>query len=109
MLCLLRDFLIAGTKTPRTARRLLRKLIDSGQPVTVDELIDALWGHCSDGGPLTAENNVKVYISRLRKNLRPGVRIISDQNRRYVLEISREFAERTLLDTVAKKLKLERR
>ncbi len=51
----------------RKRRALLAMLIlRRQQVVSVDELIDALWG---DDPPKTAEHSVQVYVSELRKAL----------------------------------------
>ena len=51
-------------------RRVLAVLVASGgDVVTVDELIEALWG---DDPPRTAERSVHAYIARLRKALEPS-------------------------------------
>ena len=109
MLNLLKDFLHHPLQTRRRGRRILRHLIDSSHLVTFEELIDLIWGHQEDGGPLTAENGLKVEISQIRKNLKPGVRIKSYFGRGYRLEITKEFAECHLLKLVARKLGLEER
>lgn len=106
MLTLLKDFL----EDPRIARprgrKILRKLIDSGRPVTFDELFSLIWGHRADGGPLDPDNIVTIEVHHLRKNLKPGVRIRSQYGRGYVLELTESFAEQTLLRSVARKLGL---
>lgn len=40
-------------------------------PVKYREIIEALWGDDEDGGPLCAENAVRVYVWKLNKKLRP--------------------------------------
>ena len=45
-------------------------LLHRGEPVTVDRLVDELWG---EAPPDTAVKTVQVYISRLRKELGDGV------------------------------------
>jgi len=54
-------------------RRLLAVLICSaGQPVSADELVDALW---PDSPPLTARKTLQVYVVRLRRALTDRDRI----------------------------------
>ncbi len=109
MLNLLKDFLSNPLQARPRGRKILRRLIDSGQVVTFEELIDLIWGHREDGGPLQVDNVIKVEITALRKGLKPGVRIRSHYGQGYKLEVSKDFAERHVLERVARKLGLERR
>lgn len=108
MLNLLRDFL----ERPRTTRPrsglLLRKMIDSGGLVTFEEFVDLLWGRREDGGPLNPRDVLSVEMYHLRKELKPGVRIRNAHGHGYALEVSKEFAEKAILEIVAKKLGLDR-
>jgi DNA-binding SARP family transcriptional activator len=53
-----------GGRKPRALLAVL--ILRRGQVVTVDELIDALWGN---EPPRTAEHSLQVYVSELRKTL----------------------------------------
>lgn len=55
-------------------RRLLGALA-SGEPVSVPDLVDAVYGHRPDGGPNWAESSVRVLIWRTQKNLGGRIRI----------------------------------
>ena len=55
-----------GGAQPRTVLALL--LIAGGRVVTVDSLIDALWG---EAPPASAAGTLQSYISRLRRHLEP--------------------------------------
>src|SRR5688500_4914322 len=55
---------------PKVRTLLLRLLVDAGEPVSVDSLIDALW---DDTPPASAEKLVQVYVSQLRKALGAAV------------------------------------
>ena len=67
-------------------RALLAVLVlHRGDPVSVDHLIDELWG---ERAPLTAAKTVQVYVSQLRKALGAGV--IETQGRAYRLAIAPE-------------------
>jgi DNA-binding SARP family transcriptional activator/ABC-type glycerol-3-phosphate transport system substrate-binding protein len=57
-------------------------LLHAGQQVSVDALIDAVWG---DAPPPTARKTLQVYVSRLRRVLRPGD--IEAVPRGYVLRV----------------------
>jgi hypothetical protein len=58
--------------TPQEAEVLLVMLLRSPEATTADVLIDALWGDDPDGGPSTAESDIRIFIGRLRAKL-PGV------------------------------------
>ncbi len=57
-------------------------LLRRGEPVSVDRLVDELWG---ESPPDTAVKTVQVYISRLRKELGEGVVLTREGG--YVLDI----------------------
>ena len=57
-------------------------LLHRGEPVSVDRLVDELWG---EAPPDTAVKTVQVYISRLRKELGDGV--LLTRRGGYVLDI----------------------
>lgn len=56
-----------GSRKQRAVLALL--LIQSGRVVSVDALIDGLWG---EAAPPTAQGTLQAYISNLRKILEPG-------------------------------------
>lgn len=54
----------------------LYEVLRDGRLMTHYEVIDALWGHREDGGPLHAINALRVRRHRLEKRLRPfGLRV----------------------------------
>ena len=57
---------IAGAKERTVLAFLLAR---GGRVVSVDDLIEELWG---EHPPRTAEKTVGSYVSRLRRTLRPG-------------------------------------
>ena len=57
-------------------------LLHRGEPVSVDRLVDELWG---EAPPDTAVKTIQVYISRLRKELGDGVLLTHRGG--YVLDI----------------------
>jgi DNA-binding SARP family transcriptional activator len=57
---------IAGSKERTVLAFLLAR---GGRVVSVDDLIEELWG---EHPPRTAEKTVGSYVSRLRRALRPG-------------------------------------
>lgn len=65
---------------------LLRHLIDHyGERLRKDELVDAVFGHREDGGPISVRGNIRVLVCRLRKKLRPGWEIYSRKRRGFWL------------------------
>lgn len=60
--------------TAMQEKKLLRHLMDRGC-LNLGTAIDLLWGSCEDGGPLTAEQHVRILLWRIREGLRPGWRI----------------------------------
>jgi len=68
------------------AKQVLRHLMDNfGRHVTNDELIHVLYGHDDEGGPLTAENIIRLHVTHLRKRLRPGWSIENVRHKCYQL------------------------
>ncbi|NGO68561.1 AfsR/SARP family transcriptional regulator, partial [Streptomyces boncukensis] len=57
--------------SPQQRAVLAALLLRRGRPVTVAELVDAVWG---DGPPAAAVSVLRTYVSRLRKVLSPGAR-----------------------------------
>jgi DNA-binding response OmpR family regulator len=61
----------AETRVEPNEMRLLARLVQAdGRVVSMEMAQHAVWGHRRDGGPVTAENAVKVYVSRIRARLR---------------------------------------
>jgi WD40 repeat protein/DNA-binding SARP family transcriptional activator len=77
-------------------RALLAVLVlQGGKPVSIDQLIDELWG---DRGPATAAKTVQVYVSQLRKAL--GADAIVTQGRGYRLAIEPEQVDAVRFDAL---------
>ncbi|MET9970121.1 AfsR/SARP family transcriptional regulator, partial [Streptomyces sp. NPDC006356] len=55
--------------SPQQTAVLAALLLRRGRPVTMAELVDAIWG---DEPPATAVSILRTYVSRLRKVLNPG-------------------------------------
>jgi predicted ATPase/DNA-binding SARP family transcriptional activator len=68
---------------PKVRTLLLRLLVNAGEPVSVDSLIDALW---DDTPPASAEKLVQVYVSQLRKAL--GASLLRTTPNGYQLDVS---------------------
>ena len=68
----------------RAQRALLaRLLLDAGRTVSVDRLVDDLWG---ESAPASAQKMVQIYVSTLRKALPEGV--IVTRSPGYAVELS---------------------
>lgn len=68
----------------RTQRAVLGALLlQANQPVSVDRLVDAIWG---GRPPATAEHAISVYVSKLRKRL--GSEAIGRAHGGYVLRVA---------------------
>src|SRR3954447_14623314 len=76
---------VAPTRGQRARALLARLVLDAGRTVSVDGLVDALWGHAP---PPTAVKMVHVYVSQLRKVL-PGD-LLRTRAPGYVLEVAPE-------------------
>lgn len=58
------------SRTAGTKRELLRLLAESRKRwVTYEELIDGLWGHDPEGGPLDPRRNILVHVAGMRPAL----------------------------------------
>ena len=78
-------------------RALLAVLVlHRGETVSVDRLIDALWGEQS---PATAAKTIQVYVSHLRKTLGAGA--IVTEGRGYRLEVAAERVDVSRFDALA--------
>lgn len=67
---------------PKVRTLLLRLLVNAAEPVSVDSLVDALWG---DTPPASAEKLIQVYVSQLRKAL--GASVLSTTPIGYQLDV----------------------
>ncbi|MGI9489293.1 MAG: helix-turn-helix domain-containing protein [Geminicoccaceae bacterium] len=66
---------------------LMSRLMGAKGFVTMNDLIDALYGMEPDGGPLTADECVRVNMSRIRRKLGgTGVRIVGRSWHGYMIE-----------------------
>ena len=65
---------------PKVRALLAVLLLHRGEVVSIDRLIDALWG---ERAPATAAKTVQVYVSNLRKALGDG--LLVTRGRGYVL------------------------
>ncbi len=74
-----------GGAKPRALLTVL--LLELGRVVSVDRLVDELWG---ERAPQTAAHAAKVYVSQLRKALGPGGRAIVTRPPGYLLELDPE-------------------
>ena len=64
--------------------RVLAVLLEFGDRIGVPSLIDALYGHRTDGGPLFAGTIVQMYVHQLRPLLAPlGIGIDAVYRRGY--------------------------
>src|SRR4051794_2096602 len=72
-------------------------LLHRGEPVSVDRLIDELWGERS---PDTATKTVQVYVSRLRKELGDGV--VLTRGGGYLLDIEPEQVDAVRFQRLAR-------
>ena len=66
---LLDDVAYQGLLTP-SQRIILRHLIDAIWPASLVEMMDALYGHREDGGPI--DSTLRTHIDNTRKRLRPS-------------------------------------
>lgn len=62
---------VCGAPLEHQEAVVLRHLMDRGI-ANRDQLVDALYGHREDGGPLTAPKLVDFYVYRIRRWLNPG-------------------------------------
>ena len=70
---------------PKRRALLATLLLEAGEVVTRDRLIDALWG---EEPPDTARNTLQVYVSQLRKLLPEGLLETSPSGYRLAIERS---------------------
>ena len=72
----------------KAAALLARLLVDANRTVSVDTIVDSLWG---DAAPASAIKMVHVYVSQLRKVLPAGV--LRTRAPGYVLEVAPEAVD----------------
>ena len=83
------DLEACGRLIPLTPNEavLMSRLMGAPGFVTMNDLIDVLYGVDPDGGPLTANECVRVNMSRTRKKLYgTGVRIVGRSWHGYMIE-----------------------
>jgi predicted ATPase/DNA-binding SARP family transcriptional activator len=83
----------AVTLAPRERALLARLAIDAGRTVTVDRLVDDMWG---DTPPASARNALQVYVSHLRARL--GARAIASMGGGYRIELAAERVDSLVLE-----------
>ena len=77
--------LALGSLQQRAVLALL--LVNSGEPVSPDRLVDQLWG---ERPPASAGHAVQVYVSGIRKSLRGCDMELRKTPSGYVLEVDRD-------------------
>ena len=65
------------TRRPTPIEKILTRLLLSGKEVHREVMIQAIWGHRPDGGPMDADGTVAQHLSNLRRKLRNGFELIS--------------------------------
>ena len=81
---------------PKVRALLVMLLLHRGEVVSIDRLIDALWG---ERPPATAAKTVQVYVSNLRKALGDGLLVTC--GRGYVLEAEADRVDAELFATLS--------
>jgi len=76
-------------------------LLDANRPVSIEQLIDRLWG---ERPPPTAATTVHVYISQLRKQL--GRERLSTSRAGYVLEVGADEFDRSRFEQLLARARL---
>jgi DNA-binding response OmpR family regulator len=71
---LLEDVVRPGARLTHQEAIVAREILDRGEASRA-QIIKALWGHRSDGGPLYADKAVEVIVCRLRKKIDPSLRV----------------------------------
>lgn len=76
---------------PRQRRQVLAALlVDAGRPVTVDTLVERVWG---DEPPAQARETVYVHVNKIRRLLPPGSARIVRRASGYVLVVDRRSVD----------------
>ncbi|PZP65558.1 MAG: hypothetical protein DI604_23975 [Delftia acidovorans] len=72
----------------RNEMLLVEALVEVNHRLTsVEVLIEKMWGHCPDGGPLNADKNVRTHVCYARKKLeKAGWTIRAQKGHGYRLE-----------------------
>jgi hypothetical protein len=65
---LLEDIVRSGARLMRQEAIVAREILDRGEASRA-QIVAALWGHRTDGGPLSANKAVDVIVCRLRKKI----------------------------------------
>ncbi|HVL06236.1 MAG TPA: BTAD domain-containing putative transcriptional regulator [Acidimicrobiales bacterium] len=87
-------------------------LLDAGRPVSVDRLIDAVWG---DHPPQQAEASLQTYVSNLRRLLEPGrgprqdPSVLITRPAGYVLAVDRAAVDLTRFEDLVEEGRARRR
>jgi predicted ATPase/DNA-binding SARP family transcriptional activator len=81
---------------------LARLLLQPGEPVPVDRLIEDLWG---DEAPRTAAHTVQVYVSSLRKAL--GSEAIRHESGGYLLDVPKDRLDSARFTALAARARAE--
>lgn len=68
--------------------RIMAALIAArGALVSREAIVDLLWGHCEDGGPLGAHGAIRVHLSKARKRIASlGLLIVNQHGGGYAAE-----------------------
>ena len=81
---------------PKVRALLAVLLLHRGEVVSIDRLIDALWG---ERAPATAAKTVQVYVSNLRRALGDG--LLVTRGRGYVLQVASGQVDRDRFGALA--------
>jgi len=84
-----------GGRQPRAM--LARLLVADGRPVTVESMVDAIWG---DGPPASAVGTMQTYVSRLRGRFDGSVSLVFDAGG-YRLEVPGEQVDHHRFEALA--------
>lgn len=91
---------VEGTPVDLTSgkqRALLARLaLDAGERLSIDRLVDDLWG---EHPPATARHALQVHVSNLRKVL--GATAVGTERPGYVLRVAREACDATRFESLA--------
>jgi len=67
---------LSSINLTRTQQRIANLICASDNGISSDQLLNKLYAHRRDGGPLTAQTIIHVYVCKINKKLRPfGMRI----------------------------------
>jgi len=86
---------------PKLRVLLVSLLVDAGRVVTVDALVDRLWGANPPGG---VRNTVQNYVLRLRRALGPnGSDVVRTHSRGYLVEVGPDALDLRRFDTLVQR------